>query len=74
MFPNNIIFLAVLDRETLVYRRVSKKGYVRLHTSLGDVNLELHCEIVPRTCHNFIKHCKDGYYNGTSEKIIVIID
>ena len=59
--------LALQDRETLIYNRVSKKGYVRLHTSLGDLNLELHCDIVTRTCHNFIKHCKDGYYNGTSE-------
>ena len=68
-----VAILAMLDRETLIYRHVTKKGYVRLHTSLGDVNLELHCDVVPRTCHNFIKHCRDGYYNGTSEKLLSLI-
>ena len=57
----------MLDRETLVYRHVSKKGYARLETTHGNLNLELHCDVVPRTCHNFIKHCRDGYYNGTSQ-------
>ncbi len=44
---------------------VTKKGYVRLHTSFGDLNLELHCDIVPVTCHNFVKLCNQGYYNDT---------
>jgi peptidyl-prolyl cis-trans isomerase-like 2 len=38
---------------------------VRLHTSLGDLNLELHCDLAPRTCENFIALCSQGYYNGT---------
>ena len=29
-------------------RNPTKKGYVRLHTNLGDLNIELHCDIVPR--------------------------
>ncbi len=33
---------------TRVFRKPSKKGYVRIHTNLGDVNVELHCDIVPR--------------------------
>lgn len=48
-----------------VDRNPSKKGYVRLHTNLGDLNLELHCDIVPRTCENFLGLCEMGYYNGT---------
>jgi len=44
---------------------VTKKGYARLHTSLGDVNLELHCDLVPRTCHNFILLAKSGFYKQT---------
>ena len=47
------------------YRRVKKKGYVRLVTNRGPLNLELHCDLVPKTCENFIKHCKNGYYNET---------
>ena len=45
--------------------RVKKKGYVRLVTNVGPLNIELHCDYVPKTCENFIKHCASGYYNGT---------
>lgn len=40
-------------------------GYVRLVTNLGPLNLELHCDMVPKTCENFIKLSRKGYYNGT---------
>ncbi|ERL84928.1 hypothetical protein D910_02351 [Dendroctonus ponderosae] len=40
-------------------------GYVRLVTNLGMLNLELYCDQVPKTCENFLKHCENGYYNGT---------
>lgn len=40
-------------------------GYVRLVMNFGALNLELHCDLVPKTCENFIKHCQNGYYDGT---------
>lgn len=40
-------------------------GYVRLLTNFGALNLELHCDLVPKTCENFTKHCQNGYYDGT---------
>lgn len=45
-------------------RNPKKKGYVRMHTSHGDLNLELHCDITPRTCENFITLCERGYYDN----------
>eukprot|EP00210_Caulerpa_lentillifera_P006358 g6073.t1 len=42
-----------------------KKAYVRLHTSLGHLNLELHSDIVPKTCENFLGLAEMGYYNDT---------
>ena len=30
-----------------------------------DVNLELHCDIAPRTCENFLILAESGYYTGT---------
>ncbi len=48
-----------------VERKPKKKGYLRLHTSLGDLNLELHCDIAPRTCENFFILAESGYYTGT---------
>lgn len=49
----------------LVVKKTDKKGYVRLHTNLGDLNLELHCDLVSKTCENFLGLCERGYYNGT---------
>ena len=31
----------------------------------GDLNLELHCDIVPRTCENFLVLAEGGYYTDT---------
>ncbi|KAG0455206.1 hypothetical protein HPP92_024165 [Vanilla planifolia] len=47
-----------------VEKNPKKKGYVQLHTTHGDLNVELHCDITPRTCENFITLCEQGYYNG----------
>ena len=38
---------------------------VTLHTSLGDLKLELACELAPRTCHNFLALCACGLYDGS---------
>lgn len=45
-------------------RNPKKKGYVRMHTSHGDLNIELHCDITPRTCENFLTLCERGYYDN----------
>ncbi|EPS73585.1 hypothetical protein M569_01162, partial [Genlisea aurea] len=47
-----------------VEKNPKKKGYVRLQTTHGDLNLELHCDITPRACENFISLCERGFYNG----------
>lgn len=56
---------AVIAEDLVRYERIKKKGYVRLLTNFGALNLELHCDLVPKTCENFIKHCQNGYYDGT---------
>ncbi len=56
---------AVLEDDVVRYARVKKKGYARLVTNVGPLNLELHCEYAPKTCENFIKLCQKGYYDGT---------
>ena len=56
---------AILDESAVKYERVKKKGYVRLQTNMGPINLELHCDVAKKTCENFLKHCQNGYYTGT---------
>ncbi|KAF6032461.1 PPIL2 [Bugula neritina] len=55
----------LIDEDKLKYERVKKKGYLRIHTNLGPLNVELHCDAVPKTCENFLLLCQRGYYNGT---------
>lgn len=46
-------------------RNLKKKGYVQLVTSLGTLNLEIHCDLVPRTSENFLGLCTAGKYDNT---------
>eukprot|EP00930_Biecheleria_cincta_P006775 TRINITY_DN107842_c0_g1_i1.p1 TRINITY_DN107842_c0_g1~~TRINITY_DN107842_c0_g1_i1.p1 ORF type:complete len:560 (-),score=105.87 TRINITY_DN107842_c0_g1_i1:241-1920(-) len=51
-----------------VYDQVRKKklkGYARVITSIGCLNVELHCDIVPRTTDNFLRLCEKNYYDNT---------
>jgi peptidyl-prolyl cis-trans isomerase-like 3 len=36
-----------------------------LHTTLGDIKVELYCDLTPRTAHNFLGLAAAGYYDGT---------
>jgi peptidyl-prolyl cis-trans isomerase-like protein 2 len=55
----------ILLAQFAVMRRRKKKGYVTLHTTMGDIGLELHCDIAPRTCTNFLGLAEAGHYNNT---------
>lgn len=48
-----------------VQLKPNKKAYVRLHTNMGDLNIELHADMCPKTCENFVALVDGGYYNGT---------
>jgi len=38
---------------------------VTLHTSLGDIRLELFPDKSPKSVENFLQYVRDGYYSGT---------
>lgn len=65
MEPTVVVEPAILADDVVRYRYVKKKGFVRLITSAGNLNLELYCDLVPKTCENFIKLCESGVYNDT---------
>lgn len=48
-----------------LYERIQGTAVVHFETTMGTVVLELYCEMVPRTCHNFLLLVKSGYYDGT---------
>nr|CAB3265067.1 peptidyl-prolyl cis-trans isomerase-like 3 [Phallusia mammillata] len=37
---------------------------VTLHTDVGDLKLELYCELTPKAAENFLALCASGYYNN----------
>ncbi|GAA5895656.1 PPIL2 family peptidylprolyl isomerase [Sporobolomyces salmoneus] len=56
---------ALWDEEDLMYEAVREKGergYARMKTNYGDLNLELYAERAPRTCYNFLKLAQEGKY------------
>ncbi|KAI7813185.1 RING-type E3 ubiquitin-protein ligase PPIL2 [Triplophysa rosa] len=65
MAPATVHEADAIADDAVRYQYVKKKGYVRLQTNKGDLNLELHCDKVPKAGENFIKLCKKGYYDGT---------
>jgi peptidyl-prolyl cis-trans isomerase-like 3 len=38
---------------------------VTLHTSHGDIKIELNCELCPKTAKNFLALCGKKYYDST---------
>ena len=38
---------------------------VILHTTQGELSVELFAKQTPLTCRNFLQHCLDGYYDNT---------
>lgn len=53
------------DEEFLLKRgRVKQKGYVNIHTSVGDLTVELYPEHAPKAVWNFIRLAQKGYYDG----------
>ena len=43
----------------------STKGKIILHTSIGDLDVELWAKECPKACRNFVQLCMEGYYDDT---------
>ena len=59
---------ALLSEEEYMLKpkRVKQKGYARLQTSHGELNMELNPEFAPKAVWNFIALARKGYYNGVA--------
>lgn len=65
--PHTAAERALLSEEDYMLRpkRIKQKGYARISTSLGDLNIELLPEYAPRAVWNFVKLAQKGYYRKT---------
>ena len=57
---------AILSDEDYMLRRgrIKIKGYARMQTNVGDVNVELHTEYAPKAVWNFVRLAQKGYYRN----------
>ena len=68
MTPHTSAELALLSEEEYMLKRgrVKNKGYARVSTTSGDINLELHTEYAPKAVWNFLQLAKKGYYKDVT--------
>jgi peptidyl-prolyl cis-trans isomerase-like protein 2 len=59
-------FAEKATEDDIPIKKTKKKGYVRFHTNLGDLNIELHCDLTPLMCENFLLLADRGFYNNTT--------
>ncbi|KAF8249579.1 hypothetical protein K440DRAFT_201985 [Wilcoxina mikolae CBS 423.85] len=45
-------------------KRIKIKGYARISTNLGNLNVELHTDFAPKAVYNFVKLAQKGYFKG----------
>ncbi|KAJ5152196.1 hypothetical protein N7492_010491 [Penicillium capsulatum] len=66
--PHTSAELALLSEEEYMLKRgrVKGKGYARLNTTAGHLNLELYAEYAPKAVWNFIQLAKKGYYKDVT--------
>ena len=64
--PHTAADRALLTEEEYMLqpKRVKQKGYARISTNHGDLNIELRPEFAPQAVWNFVKLARKGYYNG----------
>ncbi len=64
---SNIVLAQSADSATADTIQVDNvnRPQVVLHTSQGDIQLELFADRAPNSVNNFLKYAEDGYYNGT---------
>ncbi|KAI7953860.1 hypothetical protein MJO28_006407 [Puccinia striiformis f. sp. tritici] len=55
----------IIDEEDFMFSHIKEKGYVKISTNLGDLNVELYCDRAPRTCYNFFMLARASYYDNT---------
>ncbi|KAI5807050.1 cyclophilin-like domain-containing protein [Geopyxis carbonaria] len=64
MTPHTGAERALLTDEEFMLKpkKIKIKGYARIATNLGNLNIELHTDFAPKAVYNFVKLSQNGYY------------
>jgi peptidyl-prolyl cis-trans isomerase B (cyclophilin B) len=60
-----LVALLTLFCTTAFAQQVSGNPQVTIHTSHGDIRMELYAQEAPISVENFLQYANDGYYDGT---------
>ncbi|KAL7470122.1 hypothetical protein ACHAXS_010347 [Conticribra weissflogii] len=55
----------IISSQCEALKSLKKKGMVRMFTNLGAMDIEIHCDIVPRTAMNFLLLAEGKEYEGS---------
>ena len=55
----------IISSQCEALKRLKKKGLVRMFTNLGAMDIEIHCDIVPRAAMNFLLLAEKKEYEGS---------
>lgn len=61
----SLIVVMLFSISGAIAQQQESNPQVTLHTSLGDIRLELYPSEAPVTVDNFLQYANDGFYNGT---------
>ena len=61
----SFIIVMLFSLSGAIAQQEENNPQVTLHTSLGDIRLELYPSQAPITVDNFLQYANDGFYNGT---------
>lgn len=54
----------LIDEEERMFNKIKTKAYAAIRTNFGQINLELHADLAPKTVYNFLMLAKQGYYDN----------
>lgn len=61
----SLIIVMLFSLSSAFAQQEESNPQVTLHTSRGDIRLELYPSKAPITVDNFLQYANDGFYNGT---------
>jgi cyclophilin family peptidyl-prolyl cis-trans isomerase len=61
----SLVIVMLFSMSSAIAQQEESNPQVTLHTSLGDIRLELYPSKAPVTVDNFLQYANDGFYNGT---------
>ena len=61
----SFVVLLLLSTTAVNAQQETSNPEVTIHTSMGDIRLELYPQAAPVTVENFLQYARDGYYEGT---------